>query len=213
MATQDNMPDRCVEELKRALAKVAVTMSLQLSHIVCSLCRMSNEVTSRLEAMGNNSRTIELQCCRQGCGFDTRIQYYRSWEEKFPHIFFLGLTQVSNPCREVEKLAALRHLLLRTGCFCNPGACAHHLGLSPAQLRANYEAGHVCWDDRDVVDGRPTGAVRVSYGYMSTYEDARAVIEFIRDYFVESKQSKAPASAGKKLMVRFCVSHSMSHFV
>lgn len=33
------------------------------------------------------------------------------------------------------------------------------------------QAGHVCWDDQDVIHGRPTGAVRVSFGYMSTFED------------------------------------------
>lgn len=33
------------------------------------------------------------------------------------------------------------------------------------------QAGHVCWDDNDVINGRPTGAVRVSFGYMSTFED------------------------------------------
>ncbi len=67
----------------------------------------------------------------------------------------------------------------------------------------------MCWDDRDVVDGRPTGAVRVSYGYMSTYEDARAVIEFVHDYFVEN-QVPASASEAEKLMVRLCVSDSLS---
>lgn len=42
----------------------------------------------------------------------------------------------------------------------------------------------MCWDDQDLIDGRPTGAVRISFGYMSTVEDARAVIRFVRDYFV-----------------------------
>ncbi|KAK9807865.1 hypothetical protein WJX72_011591 [[Myrmecia] bisecta] len=81
--------------------------------------------------------------------------------------------------REVEKMAGLCSIYLRTGCFCNPGACALHLGLSAGQLKRNFEAGHVCWDDNDVIDGRPTGAVRVSFGYMSTFEDADAVLRFI----------------------------------
>jgi hypothetical protein len=33
----------------------------------------------------------------------------------------------------------------------------------------------VCWDDNDIISGRPTGAVRVSFGYMSTFEDARVI--------------------------------------
>ncbi|XWS10763.1 hypothetical protein CRYUN_Cryun38cG0025700 [Craigia yunnanensis] len=86
--------------------------------------------------------------------------------------------------REVEKLASLSGIQLRTGCFCNPGACAKYLGLSHSDLLSNLEAGHVCWDDNDVINGKPTGAVRVSFGYMSTYEDAKKFIDFIRSSFV-----------------------------
>lgn len=88
--------------------------------------------------------------------------------------------------REVEKLAALENIQLRTGCFCNPGACAKYLGLSQQDLLSNFETGHVCWDDQDVINGRPTGAVRVSFGYMSTFEDCWAVTKFIVKYFVET---------------------------
>ncbi|KAK6149517.1 hypothetical protein DH2020_017042 [Rehmannia glutinosa] len=86
--------------------------------------------------------------------------------------------------REVEKLASLSNIQLRTGCFCNPGACAKHLGLSHSDLLSNIEAGHVCWDDRDILHGKPTGAVRVSFGYMSTFEDARKFLKFIESSFV-----------------------------
>ncbi|CAM8877089.1 unnamed protein product [Rhodiola kirilowii] len=86
--------------------------------------------------------------------------------------------------REVEKLASLSGIQLRTGCFCNPGACAKYLGLSHPDLLSNVEAGHVCWDEHDIVNGKPTGAIRVSFGYMSTYEDAREFIDFIVKSFV-----------------------------
>nr|GLL38252.1 molybdenum cofactor sulfurase [Ipomoea trifida] len=86
--------------------------------------------------------------------------------------------------REVEKLASLAGIQLRTGCFCNPGACAKYLGLSRADLLSNIEAGHVCWDDQDILNGKPTGAVRISFGYMSTFEDARRFIDFIERSFV-----------------------------
>jgi hypothetical protein len=29
----------------------------------------------------------------------------------------------------------------------------------------------VCWDDKDIINGRPTGAVRVSVGYMTSWDD------------------------------------------
>ncbi|KAL1291255.1 hypothetical protein AAHE18_20G188000 [Arachis hypogaea] len=89
--------------------------------------------------------------------------------------------------REVEKLASLSGIQLRTGCFCNPGACAKYLGLSHLDLLSNTEAGHVCWDDHDVINGKPTGAVRVSFGYMSTYEEAKKFIDFVASSFVSSQ--------------------------
>ncbi|XP_075272814.1 molybdenum cofactor sulfurase isoform X2 [Opisthocomus hoazin] len=41
------------------------------------------------------------------------------------------------------------------------------------------QAGHVCGDDVDLVDGRPTGSVRISFGYMSSFEDAQTFLKFI----------------------------------
>lgn len=85
---------------------------------------------------------------------------------------------------EVEKLASLSCIQLRTGCFCNPGACAKFLGLSHLDLHSNLEAGHVCWDDTDVLHGKPTGAVRISFGYMSTFEDAEKFVTFLITSFM-----------------------------
>ncbi|KAF1776937.1 Cyclophilin-like domain [Phytophthora cactorum] len=65
---------------------------------------------------------------------------------------------------EVHKLAEIHNIHLRTGCFCNPGACQHYLGLKESDLMSNIAAGHVCGDDIDVVNGLPTGAVRLSLG-------------------------------------------------
>ena len=36
----------------------------------------------------------------------------------------------------------------------------------------------------DIVDGYPTGSVRISFGYMSTMEDARRFIDFITNTFL-----------------------------
>ena len=52
----------------------------------------------------------------------------------------------------VEKLAIASGVALRTGCFCNPGACQHFLGLTNRDVRRNHEVeGHECWDDQDVI--------------------------------------------------------------
>lgn len=47
------------------------------------------------------------------------------------------------------------------------------------------KAGHVCGDNIDLVDGQPTGSVRVSFGYMSTFEDCQRFLNFVAECFVE----------------------------
>lgn len=92
---------------------------------------------------------------------------------------------------EVGKLAAIHAIQLRTGCFCNPGACQAYLRLTDNDLLAGMAAGHVCGDDMDLVDGRPTGAVRLSIGYMTSYEDIAAFTDFASQYFVSTHASSA----------------------
>lgn len=42
----------------------------------------------------------------------------------------------------------------------------------------------MCGDAMDIVDGHPTGSVRISFGYMSTMKDARIFIDFITNTFL-----------------------------
>ncbi|CAH2283849.1 molybdenum cofactor sulfurase isoform X1, partial [Pelobates cultripes] len=86
---------------------------------------------------------------------------------------------------QVDKMASLYNIHLRTGCFCNSGACQRHLGMSNADIKNNLQAGHVCGDDIDLIDGRPTGSIRISFGFMSTFEDARVFLKFIIDSFIK----------------------------
>ncbi|KAI8767171.1 molybdenum cofactor sulfurase, partial [Biomphalaria glabrata] len=90
---------------------------------------------------------------------------------------------------EVDKFAQLHDVHLRTGCFCNIGACQFYLGLSSKVIKENFAAGHVCGDNVDLINGQPTGAVRISFGYMSTIADARACLRFISDSFLENPSS------------------------
>lgn len=62
------------------------------------------------------------------------------------------------------------HLVLFT---LGPTSCAGD------DMRANYEAGHVCWDDRDLMAGRPTGAVRISLGHVSNFEDVCTAVRCV----------------------------------
>lgn len=51
-------------------------------------------------------------------------------------------------------------IVLRTGCFCNVGACQMHLKISAADAEANYATGRRCGGADglgDIINGRPTG--------------------------------------------------------
>ncbi|XP_077125673.1 molybdenum cofactor sulfurase isoform X1 [Ranitomeya variabilis] len=86
---------------------------------------------------------------------------------------------------QVEKLASLYNIHFRTGCFCNAGACQKLIGLSNDVVKRNLKAGHVCGDEMDVIDGQPTGSVRISFGFMSTFDDAKTFLKFIVDTFIK----------------------------
>jgi molybdenum cofactor sulfurtransferase len=100
---------------------------------------------------------------------------------------------------EVAKLAELTQppLQLRTGCFCNPGACQEALELSDEDVQENYYSrGHVCGDQIDVIDGRPTGAVRVSLGKDNIWEDVDRLICFLEKTFVSRSVALKEISEG-----------------
>lgn len=86
---------------------------------------------------------------------------------------------------EVEKLAAIKDVHLRTGGVCNPGGVAAALDLAPWELRNNFSAGHRCGSDNDILNGKPTGIVRVSLGAMSTRIDVVRFIGFVDEFFVD----------------------------
>lgn len=91
---------------------------------------------------------------------------------------------------EVACLAAVYNIQLRTGCFCNPGACQHFLQLGNDDIRKQYESGHICSDYNDLIDGVPTGAVRVSFGYMTRKENVDKVVQMIRECYLTTSEER-----------------------
>lgn len=89
---------------------------------------------------------------------------------------------------EVLNMANLHKIYLRTGCFCNPGACQRHLNLSNEDLKNNFNAGHVCGDETDLINGKPTGAIRASFGYMSTISDVDKLVSMIKKCFLQGPE-------------------------
>ena len=87
---------------------------------------------------------------------------------------------------EFEKLAAVRNIHLRTGGLCNPGGVEKWIGLSTQDVKRNFSLGHVCWDDNDLVDGKPTGSIRVSFGPMNIIEDVVTLVRLIEEFYMKS---------------------------
>lgn len=83
----------------------------------------------------------------------------------------------------VETKAAFHNIHVRTGCFCNAGGCQDYLNLTNEEILDSYENRESC-SDEGVPNKKPYGAVRVSFGYLSTFEDAFRFLKFIQDNFV-----------------------------
>eukprot|EP00041_Stephanoeca_diplocostata_P031530 m.984248 g.984248 ORF g.984248 m.984248 type:complete len:918 (+) comp23976_c0_seq2:211-2964(+) len=86
---------------------------------------------------------------------------------------------------EFERLASIMDIHLRTGCFCNSGACHKYLDIDSARLDHIRKQGFTCGSTLDVIDDLPVGSIRVSFGYMSTLRDADTLVAFVKDKFVE----------------------------
>ncbi|KAH8179696.1 MOSC domain-containing protein [Sarocladium implicatum] len=92
---------------------------------------------------------------------------------------------------EFEKLANMKKICVRTGGMCSPGGIASALGLEPWEMRRNFSAGFRCGTDDDVVAGKPTGAIRASFGAMSTLSDATRFLDFLAEFFVETHDAES----------------------
>lgn len=81
-------------------------------------------------------------------------------------------------------MADLFDIHVRTGCFCNSGSCQKHLKITNEEIKEMFKAGHTCGDEIDILFGKPTGCIRVSFGYYNTYKDVDKLISMISKCFV-----------------------------
>lgn len=85
--------------------------------------------------------------------------------------------------RFIEEQANQRNISLRTGCFCNPGAGEVALGISRVELDVCFNSpdhkDRLTLDDfRLCIDGKSSGAVRISLGMVSNFEDVQVFLKF-----------------------------------
>ena len=87
--------------------------------------------------------------------------------------------------RTIEQKANEVNISLRTGCFCNPGAGEIALGISRVELDVCFTSvGHeerLSVDDfRHCIDGKSSGAVRISVGMVTDFKDVQGFLAFAR---------------------------------
>ncbi len=83
----------------------------------------------------------------------------------------------------IEDRATERGISIRSGCFCNPGAGELAMGISADEMSSCFVrfSDRITYDDfRRCIDGKSTGAVRVSLGLASNLADVKAFVEFAR---------------------------------
>ncbi len=85
---------------------------------------------------------------------------------------------------DFETLAIINNIQIRTGGVCNPGGIAWALDLSPQEMRNNFSEGLRCGNWVDVLNGKPTGIIRVSLGAMSSMKDVVTLMSFMQ-MFIE----------------------------
>lgn len=106
----------------------------------------------------------------EGRGGAVTVNFYDKNGKAFDHRF-------------IEQEANKVNISLRTGCFCNPGAGEIALGISRVELDVCFAApGHedrLSMDDfRRCIDGKSSGAVRISVGMVTNFDDVQAFLAF-----------------------------------
>jgi selenocysteine lyase/cysteine desulfurase len=87
--------------------------------------------------------------------------------------------------RLIEERAGRRGISLRTGCFCNPGAGELALGLSRHEIETCFSRSPdpMTYEDfRRCIDGKSSGAVRVSLGMITNLADVEAFLGFLEEF-------------------------------
>ncbi|KAJ2877363.1 hypothetical protein FB639_003797 [Coemansia asiatica] len=102
---------------------------------------------------------------------------------------------------DVERLAVMSGIALRTGRFCNPGAAQKWLDFTTAELMHLASLGITCGDENDIVAGKPVGAMRVSFGAMSNKQDIDALIDFLVQHYLNYVQPILQKSQEKSLLI------------
>lgn len=108
----------------------------------------------------------------EGRGGAVTVNFYDQYGTAFDHRF-------------IESEANKVNISLRTGCFCNPGAGEIALGISRVELdvcftRPEHKDVMSIDEFRKCIDGKSSGAVRISVGPFTNFNDVQALLSFAK---------------------------------
>jgi len=91
-------------------------------------------------------------------------------------------------------LAELNNIYVRGGRFCNPGAASKFWHVDLEELVSGCTAGLDCKAGGiEFIDGAPTGALRISFGYYNTMADLLNFFSFIeKNFLLSSSEDHGP---------------------
>jgi selenocysteine lyase/cysteine desulfurase len=107
-----------------------------------------------------------------GRGGAVTVNFYDKDDKAFDH-------------RYIEEKANEVNISLRTGCFCNPGAGEVALQISRVELdvcftQPTHEERLSIDDFRKCIDGKSSGAVRISVGMVTNFKDVQGFLAFAK---------------------------------
>ena len=108
----------------------------------------------------------------EGRGGAVTVNFYDQDDKAFDH-------------RYIESQANESNISLRTGCFCNPGAGEVALQISRVELdvcftQPEHEDRLSIDDFRKCIDGKSSGAVRISVGMVTNFKDVQGFLAFAK---------------------------------
>ncbi len=134
------------------------------------------QITSLKHANGRRLIRLYGPATAEGRGGAMTMNFYDAQDQVINHL-------------DIEEAASRSNISLRTGCFCNPGGGETALELSKTELIGCFKNTSEAKvprftpeDFRLCVDGKSTGAVRVSVGLASNFRDVYRFVEFARGF-------------------------------
>jgi selenocysteine lyase/cysteine desulfurase len=131
-----------------------------------------DNLTSMRHSNGRQLVRVFGPTTMEGRGGAVTVNFYNQDDQALDHRF-------------IEEQANEVNISLRTGCFCNPGAGEVALGISRVELdvcftRPGHEDRLSLDDFRLCIDGKSSGAVRISVGMVTNFNDVQGFLAFAR---------------------------------